>query len=318
MKICILDGYTLNPGDLSWEELSRFGKIDLYDRTPEDLVVERATDADIILTNKTPLRKTALEKLPKLKYIGVLATGFDVVDIEAASERKIVVTNIPTYGTLSVAQMAFALLLEHCHHVQRHSDSVKKGEWSENPDWCYWNYPLVELAGKTMGIVGLGRIGLQTAEIASAFGMAVVAYDYYPRDIDLPNFKWVELHELLKEADVISLHCPLTSETEELINEKNISMMKSSAFIINNSRGKLVNNDHLAEALNAGTIAGAGLDVLAVEPPDDTNPLLQAKNCIITPHISWATKDSRSRLLNMAIDNIEAFINNNPKNVVNP
>jgi len=317
MNICILDGYTLNPGDLSWDKLSEVGRLEVYDRTPEELVIERASNAEIILTNKTPLSRATLEQLPNLKYIGVLATGFDVVDTKVAEERGIVVSNIPTYGTESVAQMVFALLLEHCHHVQRHSDAVMEGEWGRNPDWCFWNYPLVELAGKTMGIVGFGRIGLQTARIASAFGMRILAFDSHPRDIDLPNFEWAELPDLLRQADFVSLHCPLTPYTEGMINAENLSLMKPSAVIINTSRGKLVNNKDLAEALNAGVIAGAGLDVLAAEPPEDSNPLLQAKNCIITPHIAWATKEARSRLLDLAVDNIQAFVAGNSKNVVN-
>jgi glycerate dehydrogenase len=316
MNICILDGYTLNPGDLSWDQLSQIGKTDIYDRTPEELIIERASNAEIILTNKTPLNRATLMQLPNLKYIGVLATGFDVVDTKAAEERGITVSNIPTYGTESVSQMVFALLLEHCHRVQRHSDAVMEGQWGRNPDWCFWNYPLVELAGKTMGIVGFGRIGLQTAKLASAFGMHILAYDAYHRDIDLPNFQWAELPDLMRQSDVVSLHCPLTPDTEEMINTENLSLMKSSAIIINTSRGKLVNNKDLAEALNAGVISGAGLDVLAVEPPEDTNPLLQAKNCIITPHIAWATKEARSRLLDLAVDNIKAFAAGSSKNVV--
>ncbi|WP_026691893.1 D-2-hydroxyacid dehydrogenase [Peribacillus kribbensis] len=317
MNICILDGYTLNPGDLSWEQLMQIGETEVYDRTPEDLIIERASNAEIILTNKTPLTRPTLEQLPNLKYIGVLATGFDVVDTKAAAERGIVVSNIPAYGTESVAQMVFALLLELCHHVQRHSDAVMEGQWARNPDWCFWNYPLVELAGKTMGIVGLGRIGLQTARIASAFGMRILAYNTHHRDIDLPHFKWAELPDLMRLSDVVSLHCPLTAETEGLINTENLSMMKPSAFIINTSRGKLINNKDLADALNAGMISGAGLDVLAVEPPEDTNPLLQAKNCMITPHIAWATKEARIRLLNLAVDNIKAFRTGKSKYVVN-
>jgi glycerate dehydrogenase len=316
MNICILDGYTLNPGDLSWDQLSQIGKTDIYDRTPEELIIERASNAEIILTNKTPLNRATLMQLPNLKYIGVLATGFDVVDTKAAEERGITVSNIPTYGTESVSQMVFALLLEHCHRVQRHSDAVMEGQWGRNPDWCFWNYPLVELAGKTMGIVGFGRIGLQTAKLASAFGMHILAYDAYHRDIDLPNFQWAELPELMRQSDVVSLHCPLTPDTEEMINTENLSLMKPSAIIINTSRGKLVNNKDLAEALNAGVISGAGLDVLAVEPPEDTNPLLHAKNCIITPHIAWATKEARSRLLDLAVDNIKAFAAGSSKNVV--
>jgi len=318
MNICILDGFTLNPGDLSWEQLHRIGKAKVYDRTPEELITERASDAEIVLTNKTPLTRGTIEQLPKLKYIGVLATGFDVVDTEAAEEHNIVVTNIPSYGTESVSQMVFALLLEHSQHVQRHSDAVMGGEWGRNPDWCFWNYPLFELAGKTMGILGLGRIGLQTAQIASAFGMHILAYRGYQREIDIPNFRWADdLSDLMKNSDVVSLHCPLTPETENIINAENLAMMKSTAIIINTSRGKLINNKDLADALNEGVIAGTGLDVLAVEPPEDSNPLLRAKNCIITPHIAWATKEARSRLLDMAIENVKAFVDGNSKNVVN-
>lgn len=316
MNICVLDGYTLNPGDLSWSELMQLGETAIYERTSMERIVERAANAEIILTNKTPLSRATLNLLPKLKYIGVLATGFDVVDIQAAKERGIVVTNIPAYGTESVAQMVFALLLEHCHHVQRHSDAVMEGQWGKNSDWCFWNYPLIELAGKTMGIVGLGSIGLQTARIASAFGMRILAYGRNHREMDLPHFRWCELDELMRLSDVVSLHCPLTPETEGIINAGNLSLMKRSAIIINTSRGKLINSKDLAEALNTGAIGGAGLDVLAVEPPEDTNPLLQAKNCIITPHISWATREARSRLLDMAVDNVKAFIAAKPKNVV--
>lgn len=316
MKICVLDGFTLNPGDLSWSELENLGQVSLFDRTPEDLVLERAKDMEIILTNKTRLTKELLEKLPKVKYIGVLATGYDAVDVQAANHLGIVVTNIPAYGTHSVAQMVFALLLEHCHRTQNHSNAVMTGEWERNPDWCFWNYPLTELANKTMGIVGLGRIGLQVGKIASAFGMNIIGCSRTHREIDLPNFKWVGIGQLMSESDVVSLHCPLTPETEEMINMENISSMKESAIIINTSRGKLVNNSDLAEALNKGLIAGAGLDVLDVEPPTHTNPLLTAKNCIITPHISWATKEARERLLHTAIDNIKSFIDGNPKNHV--
>lgn len=317
MNICVLDGYTLNPGDLNWSDLRQLGETAIYDRTPMDLVVERAANAEIVLTNKTPLHNDTFDHLPNLKYIGVLATGFDVVDIQAAKERGIIVTNIPTYGTESVSQMFFALLLEHCNRVQRHSDAVMEGQWGKNPDWCFWNYPLIELSGKTMGIVGLGRIGLQTARIASAFGMRILAYGRNHRSIDLPDFKWCDLDELMRLSDVVSLHCPLTAETEGMINAENLSMMKRSAILINTSRGKLVNNKDLADALNAGVIGGAGLDVLAVEPPEASNPLLQAKNCIITPHIAWATKEARSRLLNVAVDNVKAFIAGYPRNVVN-
>ncbi|MDF2607141.1 MAG: hprA [Bacillales bacterium] len=317
MKICVLDGYALNPGDLSWSELEKIGATTIYDRTPEELILERVGDAEIVLTNKTPLKRETLENLPNLKYIGVLATGYDVVDTHAAKDLGKIVTNIPSYGTASVAQMVFALLLEHCHHVQRHSDAVMEGHWANSKDFCFWNHPLIELSGKKMGIIGMGTIGLETARIASAFGMRILAFARNRRELDLPNYEWVELDELLRESDVISLHCPSTPETEGLINAERLSMMKNSAILINTSRGKLINSQDLADALNSGVIQGAGLDVLAVEPPEATNPLLQAKNCIITPHIAWATKEARSRLLDMAVENVKAFVAENPINVVN-
>ncbi|MEK5230430.1 D-2-hydroxyacid dehydrogenase [Lysinibacillus sp. FSL K6-0232] len=317
MNIVILDGYTLNPGDLSWDKLSEVGEVTVYDRTPNNLIVERAAEAELVLTNKTPLTKETFAQLPKLKYVGILATGYDVVDIEAAKERNIVVANIPAYGTHSVAQMVFALLLEHCQRVQRHSDAVRAGEWTNNPDWCFWNYPLTELAGKKFGIIGFGRIGYQTAQIASALGMSIIAYNRHQREVDLPYFQWADnLTDLLQEADVISLHCPLTPETEEIINRDNLAIMKGSAIIINTSRGKLINNQDLADALNNEVIAGAGLDVLDIEPPSALNPLLSAKNCLITPHISWATKEARGRLLDMAIDNVKAFMAGTTQNII--
>lgn len=317
MNIVILDGYTLNPGDLSWDKLSEVGEVTVYDRTPNNLIVERAAEAELVLTNKTPLTKETFAQLPKLKYVGILATGYDVVDIEAPKERNIVVANIPAYGTHSVAQMVFALLLEHCQRVQRHSDAVRAGEWTNNPDWCFWNYPLTELAGKKFGIIGFGRIGYQTAQIASALGMSIIAYNRHQREVDLPYFQWADnLTDLLQEADVISLHCPLTPETEEIINRDNLAIMKGSAIIINTSRGKLINNQDLADALNNEVIAGAGLDVLDIEPPSALNPLLSAKNCLITPHISWATKEARGRLLDMAIDNVKAFMAGTTQNII--
>jgi glycerate dehydrogenase len=317
MKICVLDGQTLNPGDLSWNELEQIGETKIYDRTPVDLIVERAEGAEIVLTNKTPLNRATLERLPNTKYIGVLATGYDVVDVQAAKELGKIVTNIPSYSTASVAQMVFALLLEHCHRVQRHSDAVMQGDWSNSIDFCFWNYPLIELSGKTMGIIGLGTIGLETAKIASAFGMRILAYNRSRREVDLPNFEYVELDELLKASDVVSLHCPSTPETEGIINSEKLALMKSTAILINTSRGKLINSQDLADALNAGVIQGAGLDVLPAEPPEATNPLLSAKNCIITPHIAWATKEARGRLLNIAVGNVKAYTSENPINVVN-
>ena len=318
MKIVVLDGYTLNPGDLTWHDIEVLGDFVVYDRTPIDKIEERAAGADIIFTNKTPLTEEFFFNMPKLKYVGVLATGYNVVDLKAASKHGVVVTNIPTYGTQSVAQMVFALLLEHCHHAQHHSDAVKNGVWANSEDFCFWNYPLVELAGKTMGIIGFGRIGQQTADIASALGMNIIAYDHHRSGKTLrTRFKWVELSELLKSSDVISLHCPLFEETKGIINKESLSMMKKSAFLINTSRGPLVVDQDLADALNNEVIAGAGLDVLTVEPPSMDNPLMTAKNCIITPHISWATTEARARLMDIAASNLKAFLDNTPVNVVN-
>jgi glycerate dehydrogenase len=317
MNIVVLDGYTLNPGDLSWEELKRIGDVTIYDRTPKELILKRAHDANILFTNKTPLTSEIIAKLPNLKYIGVLATGYNVVDIKAATQHNIVVTNIPSYGTYSVAQMVFALLLELCQHVQTHSNAVKCGVWTKSPDFCFWNYPLVELAGKTIGILGFGRIGKQVAKIAAALGMNIIAADIYKNDVpDLENFKWVEIPELIKESDVISLHCPLFPETKGIINHTNLKHMKSSAFLINTARGGLIIEKDLAEALNNENIAGAALDVLTVEPPDGNNPLFTAKNCIITPHISWATLEARTRLMETAIQNLKSFLNGKVINAV--
>ncbi|HEY5562638.1 MAG TPA: D-2-hydroxyacid dehydrogenase [Clostridiaceae bacterium] len=317
MKIVVLDGYTLNPGDLSWDGLKELGEVEIYESTLSEQVIERSKGADIIFTNKTPLGENIFSQLKELKYIGVLATGYNVVDVEAARNRGIVVTNIPTYGTTSVSQMTFALLLELCHHVQNHSNAVHKGDWANSRDFCFWNYPLIELQGKTMGIVGLGRIGQLTADIASAFGMNIIAFDSFKSDqVNRKNFKWVELDELLSESDVVSLHCPLFPETKGIINKENLKKMKSSAFLINTSRGPLIVEEDLAEALNCGVIAGAALDVLSVEPPKSDNPLLKAKNCIITPHISWATKDARARLMEIAVVNLKAFVKGKPVNIV--
>ncbi|WP_248924327.1 D-2-hydroxyacid dehydrogenase [Paenibacillus hamazuiensis] len=318
MNIVILDGYTLNPGDLSWQGLEKLGNVSIYERTPPDLVLERASGADILLTNKTPLHAEILAKLSDLQYIGVLATGYDVVDVNFAKQRNVVVTNVPGYGTDSVAQMVFALLLELCQNVKLHSDAVRSGEWAAGKDWCFWKTPLVELAGKTLGIVGYGQIGEQVARIGLAFGMKIVAFKRtMAESTPFPNFRWARLSELLEVSDVVSLHCPLTPETEGMINKASLAGMKSTAFLINTARGKLLVDEDLADALNRGVIAGAGLDVLSVEPPHGSNPLFKANNCIITPHIAWATKEARSRLLNTAVDNIRAFISGTMKNVVN-
>jgi glycerate dehydrogenase len=323
MQIVVLDGYALNPGDLSWQPLQALGRVTIHERTPEEQIVSRAADAEIVLTNKTPLRAETLAQLPKLRYIGVLATGYDVVDIEAASRQGIVVTNVPEYGTHSVAQMVFALLLALCNHVDLHSQAVKNGEWSRNPDWCFWKAPLTQLAGKTMGIIGFGRIGEQVARIALAMGMKVAAHRRSPDPLHPlieaygSSFRWAALSELLETSDVISLHCPLTPETKGLINRERLQQMKPTAFLINTARGGLVVDGDLAEALNEGVIAGAALDVLSQEPPESDHPLFTAKNCILTPHIAWATKEAREKLLEIAAGNIRAFLEGKAVNVVN-
>jgi glycerate dehydrogenase len=317
MKITVLDGYCLNPGDLSWEALEALGKVAVYDRTRVDEVAARARGAEIVLTNKTPLPGYILQQLPDLRYIGVLATGYNIVDTEAANERGIVVTNIPTYGTASVAQFVFALLLELVHNVKLHAEAVRAGEWSHNPDWSFWKTPLVELAGKTMGIVGFGRIGRQTGRIADAFGMRVIANDTYHGDPpDWPEFRWAEVEELLRESDVVSLHSPLLPDTRGMINARSLALMKPWAFLINTSRGPLVDDRDLANALNQGRLAGAAVDVLSVEPPEEDNPLLSARNCLVTPHIAWATREARARLMQAAVGNITAFLAGKPSNVI--
>ena len=317
MKIVVLDGYALNPGDLSWDSLKQLGEVEIHHRTPEELVVERASKADVVLTNKTPLSRASLSRLTALKYIGVLATGYNIVDTQAARERGVVVTNIPTYGTASVAQFAIALLLELCHHVGLHAEAVRDGEWSRNPDWSFWKTPLIELSGKTIGIVGFGRIGRQTAAIAAALGMKVVANDAVEAGApDYPGFKWMPLDGLVREVDVLSLHCPLFPENKGMINRERLERMRQSAFLLNTSRGPLVVDQELADALNEGVIAGAALDVLSLEPPIASNPLLSAKNCIVTPHIAWATKEARSRLLDIAVENVRAFIEGRVVNAV--
>ncbi|RMF77882.1 MAG: D-2-hydroxyacid dehydrogenase [Chloroflexi bacterium] len=317
-KIVILDGYTLNPGDLSWEALEALGTVAIHNRTPYEQVAERIGDADIVLTNKTRIDAAILEQCPNIRYIGVLATGYDVVDVETAQQRHIIVTNIPTYGTNSVAQMVVAQLLSFCHRVEHHSAAVKEGRWSQAPDWCFWDYPQIELDGKTMGVIGFGRIGHQVGRIASVLGMNVQAFDSNQRDInDVPGFRWVDdVRELFQTSDVISLNCPLTPETAGIINRDNLQLMKPTALLLNCSRGGLVVDDDLADALNAGRIAGAGLDVLSTEPPDADNPLLSAKNILITPHIAWATREARQRLMTMAVENLQAFLDETPQNVV--
>lgn len=317
MKIVVLDGYTLNPGDLSWDGFRETGEMEINDRTPSEKILDRARGAPVILTNKTPLGRKTIEQLPDLKYVGVLATGFNVVDIEAARERGIVVTNTPGYGTPSVAQMTFALLLELCNYVQQHSDAVKRGKWAEVGDFCFWEQPLTELAGKTMGIIGFGNIGNKVGDIATAFGMDLLAYDKNHTDQShRPRFRWVDIPELLEQSDVVSIHAPLTAENEGLINKENLRRMKKNAYLINTARGPIIDERALADALNNGQIAGAGLDVLSVEPPPSDNPLLSARNCLTTPHISWATLEARSRLMDIAVDNLKAWLDGKPKNVV--
>ncbi len=321
MKIVVLDGYTLNPGDLSWAELESLGECVIHDRTPlddVDEIIRRIGTAEIVLTNKTPLDRRVLEQCPSIKYIGVLATGYNVVDVDCAREKKIVVTNIPTYGTASVAQFAIALLLEVCHHIGHHSRAVHDGRWASNADFCFWDYPLIELDGKTLGIIGCGRIGQSTGRIAQAFGMNVIAFDAM-REVgtELNGIKFVALDDVFEASDVIALHCPLFPSTKGIINRENIAKMKDGVIIINNSCGQLIVEEDLRAALDSGKVAAAGLDVVSTEPIRADNPLLGAKNCIITPHISWAPKESRARLMQIAVDNVDAFIKGRPINVVN-
>ena len=318
MKIVILDGYTLNPGDLSWEGLKKLGDLTIHDRTAPADVVSRCKDAEIVFTNKTPVNAAAQEQLPKLKYIGVLATGYNIVDVDAAKRLGIIVANVPGYGTSSVVQMTFALLLELTLHVQRHSDSVRDGKWSRSVDFCFWDFPLVELAGKTIGIIGMGHIGGKVADVATAFDMKVIGNSRTRTDQShRKDFRWAEIPDLLAASDVVSIHCPLFPETRGLINKANLALMKKTAFLLNTSRGPIVVDEDLADALNGDLLAGAGIDVLSTEPPPVGNPLFTAKNCIITPHISWATKEARARLMDIAVANLEAFLAGKPVNIVN-
>jgi glycerate dehydrogenase len=318
MKIVVLDGFTLNPGDLSWDGLRALGELQVYDRTPADKIVERCSGAEVVLTNKTPLTEETLKQLGQLKYIGVLATGYNVVNITVAKEKGVVVCNAPGYSTASVVQTSFALLLELTHHVQKHSDAVMAGRWSQSKDWCFWDHPLTELSGKTLGIVGFGNIGRKVAAVGAAFGMDILCTSRTVRDhTGVQHFRWVGLPELLSRSDVISIHCPLVPETKGLINKTTLSQMKRTAFLINTSRGPVVVDEDLADALNNERIAGAGLDVLSAEPPPADNPLLKAKNCIITPHIGWASKEARQRLMQITTDNLQAFMRGKPVNLVN-
>lgn len=316
MKIVVLDGYTENPGDLSWDGFRQLGELTVYDRTEKEDIIPRIGDAEAVILNKTPISRETLEACPQIRYIGVLATGYNVVDVEAAAEKGIAVSNIPTYGTASVAQFAIAMLLEICHHVAHHSDAVHEGRWESSPDWCFWDYPLIELAGKTMGIIGFGRIGQATGRLAQALGMEVLAYGSRPTESGKKIARYVELDTLLHNSDVISLHCPLFPETKGIINRKTISKMKDGVILLNNSRGPLIVEQDLADALNSGKVYAAGVDVASTEPIRGDNPLLKAKNCIITPHISWAPKESRARLMDIAVENLKAFIAGSPVNLV--
>ena len=314
MKIVVLDSFTLNPGDLSWDALRKLGDCRIYDRTPADKILERSKDAEIILTNKTPLTAATISQLTALKYIGLLSTGYDVVDVAEAKKRQIIATNIPAYGTQSVAQMVFAHILNFTQAVGLHAQSVSEGVWSGSTDFCYWLSPLIELKDKTLGIVGYGKIGKEVAKIAMAFGMKILAYDPVSREDE--NVAFTDIPTLFQNSDFISLHCPLTPETNQFINKDKISLMKKPAFLINTGRGALIDEYDLADALNKGIIAGAGLDVLSKEPPHIDHPLIRAKNCYITPHIAWATLAARERLLKQTIENIKAFIAGNPVNVI--
>jgi glycerate dehydrogenase len=316
LRIAILDGFTCNPGDLSWKEFQALGDCAIYDRSTESEVVERARDAGIVITNKAPLREPAIAALPKLRYIGVMATGYNIVDAAAARARGIPVSNVPEYGTASVAQAVFSLLLELTNHAGHHARTVAEGRWTGAKDWCYWDFPLVELDGMTMGIVGYGRIGQAVARVARAFGMKVLTARRNPGAAG-ESAEIVPLDRLLRESDVISLHCPLTDQTKQLVNARAIAQMKPSAFLINTARGGLINEEDLAAALNGGRLAGAALDVLSVEPPPAFNPLLTAKNCLITPHVAWASRPARERLMRLAAENLQCFLAGRPRNVVN-
>ena len=308
MKIVVLDGYGLNPGDLSWKGMEALGELVVYDRTLPSELMERSAGAEALITNKTVITAEHMKALPQLKYIGVLATGYNVVDIEAAKAQGIVVTNIPAYSTNSVAQMVFAHILNITQRVGYYAKENTQGRWTNNADFCFWDTELIELAGKKMGIVGFGNIGQATARIAQAFGMEVNVYSSKPQFALPSGVKKVELDELFAECDVVSLHCPLTQDTKDMVNATRLKTMKPNAILINTGRGPLVNEQDLADALNEGRIAAAGLDVLSVEPADADNPLLNAKNCFITPHIAWATLEARTRLMNIAVDNLKSYI----------
>jgi glycerate dehydrogenase len=320
MKLVILDGYTENPGDLSWESLEALGALTVYDRTPDrdEEIIRRIGDAEIVLTNKTPIRRAVFDACQNLRFLSVLATGYNIVDVACARERGIPVSNVPSYGTQAVAQFAIALLLEICGHVGHHARAVQEGRWARCADYCFWDFPLIELAGKTMGIVGLGRIGKATARIAGALGMEVLASDSFETDEGRAVARYVPLDELYARADVVVLHCPLTPETEQMIDRNAIAKMKDGVILINNSRGALIAEQDLADALDAGKVYAAAVDVVSAEPIRPDNPLLRAKNCIITPHISWAPREARQRIMDCTAENIRAFLAGAPVNVVNP
>ena len=320
MKIVVLDGYTENPGDISWAPLEKLGEVTVYDRTAYEespLIAERLGDADIAVINKTPISKETIDKCPNLKGIAVLATGYNVVDYDYAKEKGIPVMNVPVYGTDNVSQFAVSLLLEVCSHIGHHSDSVHAGEWASNADWCYWHYPMIEVSGKTAGIIGLGRIGVNTAKILKAMNVNVIAYDAFQSEAGKAVAEYVELDELLAKSDFIFLHCPLFPSTQGIINKENIAKMKDGVIIINNSRGPLIVEQDLYDALESGKVAAAAVDVVSTEPIKADNVLLKAKNCIITPHISWATKEARERMMQTTADNVESVIKGAPQNVVN-
>ena len=320
MKIVVLDGYTENPGDLSWEPLGKLGALTAYDRTSltdEQEAIRRIGDAEVVFTNKTPLTRNVLEACPNVKFIGVLATGYNVVDCACAKERGIPVSNVPAYGTAAVGQFAIALLLEICHHIGHHSDSVHRGDWASSVDFCYWHHPLIELDGKTMGIIGFGKIGQVTGRIAKAMGMRILATGSRPTEEGKAIAEYVDMDTLLAESDVISLHCPLFPETKGIINKDTIAKMKDGVILINNSRGPLIVEEDLYNALESGKVAAAGLDVMSTEPVKADNILLKAKNCIITPHISWASKECRQRIMDCSVANLQAYLSGSPINVVN-
>ncbi len=318
LKTVILDAFTTNPGDLSWDWLSQYGEIEIYERTPYDKIAQRTEYADIVITNKTPLPKEIIENMKKVRFIALLSTGYNVVDCEYAKQRGIPVSNIPSYSTMAVAQLVFAFISEFCCGVAMHSQDVKSGGWSRCPDFCYWKQPLIELYGKTIGIVGFGKIGRAVADIAEAYKMNIIAVSGHETDQSgRKNFEWVSLDELARRSDFITLHCPLTAQTEKMLNAEFLAKCKSSAFVINTSRGAVVDEYALAQALNSGKIAGAAADVLSSEPPEESNPLLSAKNCLITPHIAWAGFETRQRLMTVLQENFKAFFDGKPQNVVN-